>query len=301
MGASVFMKFIKKYKLEILFITPLTLYIFYFTLIPILQTIQISFLDRLTGGITLENYRYLWGKQHFKQAFGNTILITSLGLTMQMTAGLILALMLKRNFKGKGIFRSIILTPMGVPTLVSGVALLYIFDTQGYMNEIIYRVTEGLKYTGLLQETYRFIPINWGGGGPKTIFIIAFGDMWKVTPIVTLLLLAGLESIPPNVYEASEIDGASKWQTFRYVTLPLLKPAITMTIILRAVDVFRIFELPMILAGKVTPVLATYAFEEYRMYNNPNVSGAASTILLVIIFVFVLLYLKFVDKGEGLT
>lgn len=294
-------EFIKKYKLEIILILPLTLYIFYFTLVPILQSIQLGFLDRETGQFTLENYKYLWGKQHFRKALFNTFTITMLGLAMQMTGGLILALMLKKKFKGKGIFRSIILTPMGVPTLVSGVALLYIFDTQGYFNELLFRITEGLKYIGLLQETYRFLPINWASGGFKTIFIIAFSDMWKVIPIVTLLLLAGLESIPEQVYEASQIDGASMWQTFVYVTLPLLKPAITMTIILRAVDVFRIFELPMILAGKSTPVLATYAFEEYRFYNNPNVSGAASTILLVMILIFVGLYLRVVDKGEGLA
>ncbi|SCY89598.1 carbohydrate ABC transporter permease [Alkaliphilus peptidifermentans] len=292
---------IKKYKLEIIFIAPLTLYIFYFTLLPILETIRLSFIDRNTSEITLANYSYLLGKSHFRQAFFNTIGITLLGLSMQMTVGLILALILKKNFKGKGIFRSIILTPMGVPTLVSGVALLYIFDTHGFFNELIYRIVEGLKYIGIMSEAYRFIPIDWGGGGFRTLFIIAFGDMWKVTPIVTLLLLAGLEAIPRDVYEATEIDGATTWQTFRYVTIPLLKPAFTMAVILRAVDAFRIFELPMILAGRGTPVLATYAFEEFRVYNNPNVSGAASTILLILIIIFVFLYLKYVDKGEGLT
>lgn len=293
--------FIKKYKLEILFIAPLTLYIFYFTLIPILQTISLSFVDRATDQFTLSNYRYLLEKSHFRKSFFNTITITFLGLSMQMTFGLILALILKKNFKGKGFFRSIILTPMGVPTLVSGVALLYIFDTHGYFNELIYRLVEGLKLIGIMSESYRFIPIDWGSGGLRTIFVIAFGDMWKVTPIVTLLLLAGLESIPHDVYEASQIDGATTWQTFRLVTLPLLKPSITMAVILRAVDAFRIFELPMILAGRQTPVLATFAYEEYRIYNNANVSGAASTILLFLIVAFILLYLKVVDKGEGMA
>lgn len=293
--------FIKKYYLEIILISPLALYILYFTLIPVVQTIKMGFTDDITGSLSLKNYEYLFGREDFVQAFKNTFIIALLGLALQMTVGLILALMLKREFKGKGFFRSIILTPMGVPTLVSGVALLYIFDTQGYFNELLYRITEGLKYIGIFQENYRFIPIDWASGGIRTILMIAFGDMWKVTPIVTLLLLAGLESIPTDVYEAAQIDGATKWQTFRHVTLPLLKPAITMAVILRSVDLFRIFELPMVLAGKTTPVLATYAYEEFRLYNNPNISGAVSTILLVIIFIFVVLYLKFVDKGEGLA
>ncbi|WP_069650041.1 carbohydrate ABC transporter permease [Caloranaerobacter ferrireducens] len=294
-------RFFKKYHLEILLILPLALYIFYFTLIPILQTIKMGFTNPITGNLSLENYRYLLEREDFRKAFVNTFIISILGLIMQLAAGLILALMLKKEFKTKGIFRAIILTPMGVPTLVSGVALLYIFDTQGYFNELLYRITECLKYIGLIANTYRFVPIDWASGGIRTILMIAFGDMWKVTPIVTLLLLAGLESIPLDVYEAAQIDGASKWQTFKNITLPLLKPSITMAVILRSVDLFRIFELPMILAGKTVPVLATYAFEEYRVYNNPNISGAVSTILLVIIMIFVLLYLKYVDKGEGLA
>ncbi len=294
-------KFFQKYHLEILLILPLTLYIMYFTLLPVLTTINLGFINADTNVFSLENYEYLFGRDDFRKAFSNTVIISILGLIMQLTVGLILALILKKTFKGKGFFRALILTPMGVPTIVSGVALLYIFDTQGYLNELIYRVTEGLKYIGIIASSYKFIPIDWASGGIRTLFMIVFADMWKVTPIVTLLLLAGLESISLQVYEASQIDGASKWQTFKNITLPLLKPSITMTVIIRAVDLFRIFELPMILAGKNTPVIATFAFEEYRLYNNPNISGAAATILLVIIMIFVSLYLKYIDKGEGLA
>ncbi len=294
-------KFLQKYYLEILLILPLTLYILYFTLLPVLTTIKLGFINADTNVFSLENYKYLLGRNDFRKAFSNTVIISILGLIMQLTVGLILALILKKSFKGKGFFRALILTPMGVPTIVSGVALLYIFDTQGYLNELFYRIVEGLKYIGILSASYNFIPIDWASGGVRTLLMVVFADMWKVTPIVTLLLLAGLESIPLQVYEASQIDGASKWQTFNNITLPLLKPSITMTVIIRAVDLFRIFELPMILAGKNTPVIATFAFEEYRLYNNPNVSGAAATILLIIIMIFVSLYLKYVDKGEGLA
>lgn len=213
-------KFLRKYYLEILLISPLVLYTFYFTLVPIVQTILLSFQDATSQQFTLENYAYLWRKRHFREAFVNTISITMLGLTMQMSVGLVLALILKKKFKGKGIFRSIILTPMGVPTLVSGVAMMYIFGTSGYFNELIFRITESMKYIGFLEEAFRFVPINWSGGGFRTIFLIAFSDMWKVTPIVTLLLLAGLESIPAEVYEASKIDGARKrllYEFFRSV------------------------------------------------------------------------------------
>lgn len=282
------LRFMKKYYLEILFVLPLSIYILGFTIIPILKTISMGFQDPSTGEWTLSVYQYLFNKPNFSRAIWNTIGITVIGLTIQITAGLGIAIILKQTFKGKSIIRSLVLMPMGIPTLVSGVTLLYVFGTQGYLNELLYRL-------GMIQ-----VPINWTSGDWKSLFVVAFADTWKVLPIVVLLLLAGLESISKEIYEASSIDGASKWQTFRNVTLPLLKPTITMTIILRAVDSFRIFELPQILVGKAVPFLSTYAYEEYA-YNNLSASGAASTILLLLIVIFVLLYLKFVDRGEGLN
>ena len=280
------MKFLKKYGFEIILILPLALYILGFTILPILKTILISFQDKDTGAFGLSTYQYLFAKKDFKMAIFNTIAVTLVGLTFQLVVGLFIAMALKYEFRGKGLVRSLVLLPMGVPTLVSGVTLLYIFGTQGYLNELLYKI-------GIITK-----PIAWTSGGIKNIFVIAIADSWKVLPVVVLLLLAGLESIPSEVYEASAIDGASKSQTFFSVTLPLLKPSITMTMILRAVDSFRIFELPKILAGRVTPFLATYAYDEYS-YNNLNASAASSTILLLIIIIFMFLYFRIVDRGEG--
>ncbi|MBP1157650.1 MULTISPECIES: sugar ABC transporter permease [unclassified Paenibacillus] len=282
------LNYLKKYNLEILFLLPLSLYILGFTMIPITKSIMMGFQDNITGQWTLSVYEYLFSKPDFMRSIWNTIGVTIIGLTIQISLGLFVAIVLKQTFKGKSIIRALVLMPMGIPTLVSGVTLLYVFGTQGYLNELLYRI-------GLIE-----VPINWTSGNIQSLFVIAIADTWKVLPIVVLLLLAGLESISKDVYEASSIDGASKWHDFRYVTLPLLKPAITMTVILRAVDSFRIFELPQILVGKSVPFLSTYAYEEYA-YNNLSASGAASTVLLVLILIFVMLYIKFVDKGEGLS
>ncbi|MGB9808859.1 MAG: carbohydrate ABC transporter permease, partial [Caldanaerobacter sp.] len=212
--------------------------------------------------------------------------LTFISLTLEMTAGLVIALILRRNFRGKGLLRSLMLVPMGVPTLVSGVAMTYIFGLNGYFNELLEKLQ-------LIK-----IPVDWASGGFKTLLMVSVADMWKVTPIVILLLLAGLESIPEEVYEASNIDGATAWQTFRYVTLPLLKPSITMALILRAIDAFRIFELVLVLAGRATPVISTFAYDEYNNYANAHTSAAASTILLLIIVVFILSYLRIVGTKE---
>jgi len=281
-------KTIKKYKLEIAMLTPLVLYIIGLTFVPIFNTILMSFQDPLTKEFgTLDNYKYIFGRPEFKDAFKNTLLITAIGLTLEMTFGLIIALMLMKKFRGRGLFRAVLLVPLGVPTLVSAVMLTYVFNTNGYLNELLYRLN-------LIQ-----VPIDWAGGGMKTILMIVVADMWKVTPMIVLLLLAGLESISDDVYEASAIDGASTWQTFWNVTLPLLKPSITIALILRAIDAFRIFELPMVLAGRSTPVLSTYAYQEYNSYNNPYTSAAGSTILLVLILIFILGYLFIVEREKG--
>ncbi|MDN5302024.1 MAG: trehalose transport system permease protein [Thermoanaerobacteraceae bacterium] len=278
--------FIKKYKLEIIMIAPLLLYILGFTLYPIINTVIMGFQDSVTGIFTLENYREIVGKVEFKSALFNTVAFALMSLTMEMVAAMGIALVLKRKFRGRGLLRSLLLVPMGVPTLVSGVAMTYIFNIHGYLNEMLWRLH-------IIN-----IPVDWAGGGFKTLMMVSFADMWKVTPMVILILLAGLESIPGEVYEAAGIDGATAWQTFKNVTLPLLKPSITMALVLRGIDAFRVFELMLVLAGRTMPVISTFAYDEYNTYSNAYSSAAASTILVVIIAVFITAYLKIVSSGE---
>lgn len=278
-------KFLRKYWLEILMFSPLVIYIFYFTLIPVLQTIQISFIDQSTGSFTLGNYERLFSDINFNKALFNTLFITVVGISLQLVIAMIIALLMKQKFRGRGFFRTLMLIPMGVPTLVAGTIMLLIFGQTGYFNELLYRL-------GLI-DTQPF----WLGGGIETLFVIIFADMWKVLPLTTLLLLAGLESIDEDVYEAANVDGSSTWNTFWKITLPLLKPSITMAVILRAVDAFRIFELPLVMSGKNTPVLSTFAYEAYRL-NDYGLSGAAATFLLGVIVIFILLYMFLVERKE---
>jgi trehalose transport system permease protein len=268
-------------------VLPLILFVLGFTLVPVLQCIIFSFQDQITGEFpTLGNYREIVGSRKFGEALKNTLLVTLIGLGLEMSVGMMVALLLTTKHKFRGIFRAITMIPMGVPTVVSGVIMLYIFSTNGYLNEFLYRI-------GLIQ-----LPIDWANGGFRTLFMVAVADMWKVTPLVIVLLLSGLESIPTTVYEASAIDGASRRQNFFYITLPLIKPFFTIALILRAIDAFRIFELPMVLAGRNTMFLGTYAYSEYFDYNNIHTSGAASTILMVVIAIFVFGYIGMVGSRE---
>ena len=161
----------------------------------------------------------------------------------------------------------------------------YIFSLSGSANEFLYRL--GFH-----------IPVVWTGGGITTLMTVVFADMWKVTPMVMLMLLAGLQSISTDVYEAADVDGVTTWQRFQLITLPLLQPAITMALVLRAIDAFRIFDLTMVLGGKMTPVVATFSFYEWSAYGNQYTSGAGATILLVMILVFVIGYLRLVEGNR---
>ena len=147
---------------------------------------------------------------------------------------------------------------------------------------------------------FKWQNVSWTvAGGWRTLLTVAVADMWKVLPIITLIFLAGLQAIPEDVYEAADVDGATKWQRFIRVTLPLLVPYFTMALILRAIDAFRIFELALVLAGGVEPVLGTYIAGRYLPPTNDlYTSSAASIVLFGIIMVFIILYLKFAARFQ---
>ena len=278
-----------KYKFELLLISPLFLYILGFTFGPIIYTTLISFQDKFSLRLpTLENYKYILTHFQFTAALINTFAITLISLSGELLIGLFLAILLSKKFIGKGMLRALVLLPLGVPTLVAAANMRYIFDTQGYLNEILYQLN-------LFNA-----PIDWTGGRILTIFTLAVSDMWKVTPLIMLILLAGLESIPQQLYQAAEIDGASPWQQFKEITLPLLKPFITIALIIRGIDAFRLFELPLTLAGSRTSVLSTYTYFEYFQYNNPHTSAASSLILLIMILISVWVYLHSMGKTHTL-
>lgn len=276
----------RQYGLQVALVAPLALYTLCFTLVPVLRAIWLGFSDP-GGGLTLAHYRAIVGHGQFKQAVANTVVLTAMGLALELAVGLALAWCLTCSFRLRGLVRSLLLVPMGVPTLVSAVNMMYIFDTNGYLNELLWRL-------GLIHS-----PVDWAAGGFRTLFMVVLADMWKVTPMVVLILLAGLEGIPGDVYEAAAVDGATGWQAFLHVTLPLLQPAITTALVLRGIDAFRIFELPLVLAGRQTPVLATYAFTEYYQYHNPHTAGAAATLLLAVILAFAAGYLRLAREADA--
>lgn len=287
----------RKHRFEIALVFPLVAYVLILTVAPIVDTFRLSLTQDGSGTFpSFANYREIAGSQVFRTAFVNTIVLAFLSLTLELGIGLAVALALQARFPLRGFVRTVTLVPLGVPTIVSGAVMLLVFSRSGYLNSALFLLADLVnKLPGVEWDLQ---PLSWTvAGGWRTLLTVAVADMWKVLPIVTLIFLAGLQSIPEDVYEAADVDGASKWQRFWRVTFPLLIPYMTMAIILRAIDAFRIFELALVLAGRVEPVLGTYIWDRYGPpTNDPLTAAASSIVLFAIILVFIVLYLKFVAR-----
>lgn len=285
-----------RYRFEILLVAPMAIYVLGLTLVPIFNTIRISLLDRQTLTYSLDTYQTVFGGQVFRTAIVNTIIVALMSLTLELVIGLAVALALHVRFRGRGFFRTLTLIPLGVPTIVSGAVMLLLFSRSGYLNALVANL-------GDVIPGWNYEPVSWTTkGGITTLFVVAVADMWKVLPVVTLIFLAGLQSVPEDVYEAADVDGATKWQRFTRVTLPLLIPYITMALILRAIDAFRIFELALVLADPIEPVLGTYIGNQYLPpSSNPYTAAAGSIVLFAIIMVFIILYLRFIGRRQELV
>jgi len=293
---------VRRHSFELILITPLVAYILVLTVAPIIDTFRRSFSAPGAGFGTLASYRAIFrgftNHSQFERAVINTIIVALISLILEIGVGLSVALALHAKFHGRGFVRTVMLVPLGVPTIVSGALMLLIFARSGYMNSVL-----GL-FAGLISKIpgvhFKWQNVSWTvAGGWRTLLTVAVADMWKVLPIITLIFLAGLQAIPEDVYEAADVDGATKWQRFIRVTLPLLVPYFTMALILRAIDAFRIFELALVLAGGVEPVLGTYIAGRYLPPTNDlYTSSAASIVLFGFIMVFIILYLKFAARFQ---
>jgi trehalose transport system permease protein len=290
----------RAHRFQLGLVLPLLIYVLAFTVAPIIDTFRLSFSAPREGGFgTLENYQAIFESDVFWDAVVNTIIVALISLVLEIGVGLMVALTLHTPFRGRGFVRTISLVPIGVPTIVSGAVMLLIFARSGYLNSVIAAFASLVNLIPGVDWEFQPIGLTVAGGW-RTLLTVAIADMWKVLPVMILIFLAGLASIPEDVYEAADVDGATKWQRFWRINLPLLIPYITMAIILRAIDAFRIFELALVLAGGLEPVLGTFIANRYLPpANDPYTAAASSIFLFGIIMVFIVMYLRFVAaRGE---
>jgi ABC-type sugar transport system permease subunit len=252
---------------------------------PILRAVYLSlFSDERFGTpefIGLGNYtRALFGtgSGEFWAAFGVTTMITAISVTLELLIGLGMALIMHRAFKGRGLVRASVLVPWAIPTAVTALLWKWMYQPAG-IGGIVNAVTGAdILWTG------RTWPSRWA---------IILADTWKTAPFIGLLLLAGLQIIPDELYEAAKVDGATAWQRFRRITLPLLKGAILVAVLFRLLDVLRIFDLPKILTnganGTETLSLIAYeqAIERVRVHYGSALSVLTFLYIMLVAFLFV--------------
>jgi trehalose transport system permease protein len=279
---------------------PLCAYLLALTAAPILETVRLSLTDPAGGRFpSVAQYRALFAADLFRAALRNTVAVALLSLALELGVGLALALTLHVRFPLRGLVRTLVLLPLGVPTVVSAAAMLLVFSRSGYLNALLLAASDGLRQLGI---DWPLRPVGWTvAGGWPTLLVVAIADAWKVLPVVTLILLAGLQAIPEDVEEAARVDGATGWLRYRHVVLPLLVPYLTVAVILRAVDAFRIFEVALVLAGRVEPVLGTFIWSRYAPpVSDPFAAAAGAVVLFVLILGFVAVYLGLVARrGEA--
>ena len=237
--------------------------------------------------VGLENYLLLFQDPDFRQALWNTLKFTVVSVSLETVLGLAIALIIHSNFRGRGLVRTAILIPWAIPTVVSAKMWQWMLhDVYGVINVL------GVKL-GLLSQKVAFL------ARPELLLpsIIAV-DVWKTTPFMALLLLAGLQMIPEELYEAASIDGASRWQQFWSITLPLLTPALVVALIFRTLDALRVFDVVFVMSGvnPATRTLAVYNRQTLVDFQDLGYGSAISVAILVIIFAFVLLYMRTVGK-----
>lgn len=186
----------------------------------------------------LDNYGRMISDGRFWQSMWNTTVFTAGSVLLELILGMGVALVLNQSFRGRGIVRTISLLPWALPTALMGLAWAWIFNDQfGVVNDILRRL--GLIDTG----------ISWLGNPTLAMIAVILADVWKTTPFIALLLLAGLQSISSDLYEAHSIDGATAWQSFWRITVPLLMPQIVIALLFRFAQAFGIFDLIQVMTG----------------------------------------------------
>src|SRR6187397_723424 len=244
--------------LGLLFMLPAAVLLLIFLTYPLGLGFWLGFTDAKVGRagewIGLENYQFLWGDAVTRLALFNTLFYTFVASVIKFGLGLWLALLLNRNLRAKTFFRAVILLPYIVPTALSAIAFWWIYDSQFSI------VSWVLVKMGLIDHYIDFLGDPWNAR-----WSVIFANVWRGVPFVAITLLAGLQTMPPSLYEAATIDGASQWQMFRYITYPLLTPIIAVVMTFSVLFTFTDFQLiwAMTRGGPVnaTHLMATLSYQ----------------------------------------
>ncbi|MFC7441266.1 carbohydrate ABC transporter permease [Laceyella putida] len=223
--------------------------------------------------------------QRLMASLENTFLFTVISVSLELVLGLFIAVLINRAFKGRGLVRAAVLIPWAIPTVVSALMWKYLFDGQNGVVALLFEQVGIVEDMGLLLTTKA-----------GSLSAVIFADVWKTTPFMALLLLAGLQTIPHSLYEAADVDGAGKVQQFFRITLPLLKSTILVALLFRTLDAFRIFDLVYVLTGggpaNATETISIYAYKTMFAQMNFGEGSALSVIVFICVAIMSMIYVR---------
>jgi ABC-type sugar transport system permease subunit len=258
-------------------VAPVLLIILLIVTYPVVDSLRMSLLENplIAAGMNfvgLHNYQTLLGDSEFQGAISTTLIFSASSVALEALFGLSIALLINRVVQGRGLLRAAILVPWAFPTIVSAQIWSLMFnDRRGIITSI-------LQFLHLLSPGDTVLRTT---SGIITAAVVA--DVWKTTPFMVLLILAALQVIPRELYEAASVDGGSRWQKFVHVTLPMLSGPFVIALLFRTLDAFRVFDLFYALAGQQVPTIASYAY--FFMFTGSSTDfpvGVAAAIVLFI-------------------
>ncbi len=247
---------------------------------PIIDAIRLSFFENPLAGsgasnnfVGLNNYVEAFRDPVFIGSIGSTIIFSVVSVTFELLLGFGIALLINKTFPGRGLVRAAILIPWAFPTVVSAQIWALMYNSQ---TGIITYILQGLH---VLAPGDSLVRTNAG-----IMIAMIVTDVWKTAPFMALLILAGLQVIPNELYEAASVDGSTRWQQFWTITLPMVKNSLLIALLFRTLDAVRVFDLAYVLAGQQLHTIASYSY--LRMFNGTSSDFPVGIATSIVLFIF---------------
>jgi len=267
---------------------PSLIYLGLLILIPMIQALLLA-VQADSGGFTTEFLERMVIDVNFSDAWRNTLILIVLIVPLQIVLALAMALLIHSRFKGHQWFLYIYAIPLAISDLASGILWLSVFTERGYLNTVAQGV--GILETPIIYLSYENLPALFA--------TIVIAETWRATSIVMVILVAGLQLIPRDYFEAADLFGASRIRRTIHVVLPLLRPSLQSALIIRTIFAFQTFAVVLALAGRNMPVIAGEAYSWYANNRNAHLAASYAIVLLGLTVIFTVVYLKVLGLREA--
>ena len=283
----------QKFYLTLLF--PAILLLILFIAAPIGQSFLLSIHRMIIGlpqlktpFVGLDNYRELLDDPVARNSFWVTVIFVGTTTFFELLIGILLALIIHRQFPSRGALRACVLVPWAIPTVVAAQMWRFLFsDAYGMINYAVFGA-----------DTTKYIP--WLALPSTALLSIIVADIWKTSSFAALLILAGLQVIPEELYHAARVDGAAAWRRFWHITWPLIRPALLVTLLFRTIDAFRVFDLAFVMTqggpADATNVLQLYGYKKMLVEGCMGYGSAISVSIFIIVLILAILYVRSIGR-----